>query len=201
MTLTNVYGWKKDSFFWRQTQALDPLVSVVSCRCQRFLIFRYQLTCLSWALRVMHTVGQQTSSGLGSGGPGLFGPHNRDKCFLGSARLTSPPSCILISSKPAQGPRNPWPAQASIQHKYITLLLMGVFCFEALGKFGNTLYALVRFWCTPTCSVCCRFALQRVWTVNSGLCGVYKLTRFASPECWTGIEKEIVYIEMLNTRH
>lgn len=48
--------------------------------------------------------------------------------------------------------------------------------------------------------VCCRFALLRVWTVNSGLWAVYKLTRFTFPECWTGIEKEIVYIEMLNTR-
>lgn len=46
----------------------------------------------------------------------------------------------------------------------------------------------------------CRFVLQGVWTVNSGLWAVYKLTRFTFPECWTSIEKEIVYIEMLNTR-
>lgn len=29
---------------------------------------------------------------------------------------------------------------------------------------------------------------------------VGKLTRFPLPECWTGIEKEIVYIQMLDTR-
>lgn len=39
--------------------------------------------------------------------------------------------------------------------------------------------------------------LQRVRT---GLWAVCKLTRFTLPECWTGIEKEVVYIEMLNSR-
>lgn len=29
---------------------------------------------------------------------------------------------------------------------------------------------------------------------------VYKLTCLTLPECWTGIEKEIVYIQMLATR-
>lgn len=29
---------------------------------------------------------------------------------------------------------------------------------------------------------------------------VCKLTRLTPPECWTGIEKEIVYIQMLATR-
>lgn len=33
--------------------------------------------------------------------------------------------------------------------------------------------------------------------VHSGVC---KLTCFPLPECWTGIEKEIVYIQMLDTR-
>ncbi len=36
--------------------------------------------------------------------------------------------------------------------------------------------------------------------VNSWLKGVYKLTCFTLPECWTGIEKEIVYIQMQATR-
>lgn len=171
----------------------------MSCRCRRFLSCKYQLTL---SLRCVHSVGQQTSSGLGSGGPGLFGPYNRNKCFLGLTRLTSPPSCILISSKPAQGPRNPWPAQASIQYKQIYhYSANGCVRFEAQGKFGNTLHALVHFWCIRTRSVRCRFVLLGLWMVNFGLWEVYKLTRFTFPQCWTGIEKEIVYIEMLNTRH
>lgn len=52
--------------------------------------------------------------------------------------------------------------------------------------------------CGVLVHVRCRFAL--LWTVNSGLWSVNKLTRFTFPECWTGIEKEIVYIEMLNSQ-
>lgn len=101
MTLTVKVIWVTDP------SSLVPLVPIVSCRCQRLWSFEYQLTFSLLNPGVMHSLGQQTSSALGSGGPGLFGPYNRDKCFLGSARLTSPPSCILMSSKPAQGPGTP----------------------------------------------------------------------------------------------
>lgn len=145
----------------------------------------------------MHSVGQQTSSGLGSGGPGLFGLYNRDKCFLGSARPTSPPSCILISSEPTQGPRNPWPVQASIRHKCIPILLMGVFVLK--HKVNLETLFMLGFISDVVAHVLCiaGLPLQRF---RMGLWAVCKLTHFTLPECWTGIEKEVVYIEMLNSR-
>lgn len=74
----------------------------------------------------------------------------------------------------------------------------GYVCFEVQGKCGKTFY----------CSVSLDLVVHVVrWPYamergNGKLLTqrVCKLTCFTLPECWTGIEKEIVYIQMLATR-
>lgn len=77
---------------------------------------------------------------------------------------------------------------------------MGLFVFEVQGKRGKTFLIVLLVLIYPcVCVVRWPFATMRG---NGKILAqsVCKLTCFALPECWTGIEKAIVYIQMLATR-
>lgn len=119
--------------------------------------------------------------------------------------------CILISSKPTQGPRNPnqfrpgSSSNISLLHKPPFYTTNGYVCFEAHSKCRKTLFFFNFYYCSGSFDLLVYVARWPFATRGRGddkrwAQRVCKLTCFTLPECWTGIEKEIVYIQMLATR-
>lgn len=79
----------------------------------------------------------------------------RNKCLLSSANPTSTSSCISISSKPTQGPRNsnqprpgsqPLKTHPSTSHLFIPLMVMFVFKYKVnVGRLFFLFYCSVSF--------------------------------------------------------
>lgn len=78
---------------------------------------------------------------------------------------------------------------------------MGVFVLKAKVNVGRPFYCSVSF--DLLVHVVCVVRWPSATGRGNGKLlaqGVCKLTRLTLPECWTGIENEIVYIQMLATR-